>query len=196
VAARACEDWLTRKQLAQRIARSYGHVRTLQARGEIRGKRGDDGVWRYDASQVDALLAKRPIKIGRRRPGQGEQAARAFELFAQGKRNREVVVALREAPERVRELRREFVEPDEVIVSAAVRARVEAAVEAAGYPVTWDERLADTFEALVRADRALTTFYVERATGDSDADAETRTPVPRRRRSRSGGPAARAARAG
>lgn len=84
--------------------------------------RREGGKLLFDAEEVERArehVRERPV-----RSADGELAARAAELFAAGKSTMEVVVVLRVTPARLRELRRELAEPDDLIVPGDVVAEI------------------------------------------------------------------------
>jgi hypothetical protein len=61
----------------------------------------------------------------RRRQDSGEVAARAFELFREGRDFRDVVIELRQPPERIRQLLREYALGEDLLVPAETRCEIE-----------------------------------------------------------------------
>lgn len=79
----------------------------LHAVADYRPDRGgsERRQWVYDPKEL--LKLRRPeVSMRSREPG--ETAARAFELFQDGKSDAEVVIALRESPDNVRTLREQW----------------------------------------------------------------------------------------
>jgi hypothetical protein len=67
-------------------------------------------VWWFDPAEVEALVRagstrqrRAPVRVSGPATA-GDAAARVFRMFGQGKSLREIVVATRQTPERVREL--------------------------------------------------------------------------------------------
>jgi hypothetical protein len=103
--------WLTRNESTDALSISIQTLKNYESRGLLhplrvprRDTRGHEQcVVVYDPKE----LAKLPRGVGRPFASResGELNARAFEMFEQGKNNREIVIALRETSERIRELR-------------------------------------------------------------------------------------------
>lgn len=78
----------------------------------------------YDPQQLAAIAARRrsPVTIN----SQGEVAARAFEMFDRGEPLREIVVQLRELPERVAELHEQWMSLGgaDLVIGATARAEL------------------------------------------------------------------------
>ena len=97
---------LSRAEVARELGVSTATVHRMRMRKELDARLAIDGVtWVYDPGAV-LRLASRLAHPSRR--ADGEVAARSFELFDQGKDLRQVVVELRESPEIVRQLYREW----------------------------------------------------------------------------------------
>jgi hypothetical protein len=104
---------LTRSHVARHLGVGITTVHRMRLRGDLNPTRDDIGVWRYDPADVVRAAARRGSAPGRnmsktRIRTAGETAARAFQIFEQGGRLREVVIALRLTPEEVRQLYRDF----------------------------------------------------------------------------------------
>jgi DNA-binding CsgD family transcriptional regulator len=105
---------LSRSQVAKRLGVSIGTVRNLEKAGHLRPSKAN-GVNLFDPKEVAALRGARDREHpGRalRRDGEGEIAARCFDLFAEGKSVRDVVRELRLTPATARALRREYIAGD------------------------------------------------------------------------------------
>lgn len=104
-------SWLTRNEAADVLNVSSNTLRNYESRGLLHPLR----VPRIDAMKHAQLvvvydpreLAKLPRGIGRSLVAKnpGEIAARAFELFREGRSNEEVVIEVREEPDKVDDLR-------------------------------------------------------------------------------------------
>ncbi len=116
---------LTRSQVAARLGVGLTTVRRLEKTRRLHPKRGKRGFL-FRVEDVDRLRATYPRHM---RPIQeatpGEIAARAFELFEQGKGLRDVVISLRQSPEAVRELYRQYALSGDLIVPAEIRQQIE-----------------------------------------------------------------------
>lgn len=102
--------WLTCAEAADLLGRSPNTIRNWERRGRLHPVRverrnaagGPGAVLVYDPAELGRLPRRKPD------PGQsdpGEIAARAFEMFDEGRSARQVVVALRVPPESADELR-------------------------------------------------------------------------------------------
>jgi hypothetical protein len=95
---------VTRRQAAAILGVSEMRVRRLEGRS-LAPVCGPDGVWRFDVDEVLALAGK-GVHAAEQLP-EGELAAAAFQLFEQGRSEREVVVALKQPPRVVHGLKAE-----------------------------------------------------------------------------------------
>jgi hypothetical protein len=104
------DGWWTRNQVCDNLRCSPQTVKNYEARGLLRPRdairKGLDGSDRrmkvYDPAQIVALPARNPggePRVDARAPG--ELAARAFELFRESKTLDEVIIELRETPDRI-----------------------------------------------------------------------------------------------
>jgi protein involved in temperature-dependent protein secretion len=78
----------------------------------LRPEQDERGVWWFDAAEVEELAragtARQRSAGVRGRENAGASAARVFRLLAEGQGLREIVVATKQTPERVRELYRQW----------------------------------------------------------------------------------------
>ncbi len=98
---------LTRAIVAVRLGKTVSGVRHLEGR-ELHPKKVD-GIWMFDGREVEEAARR----LGRERENElsrGELAARACELFRQGKDAVDVVIALRQPFDVVLPLQRAFAE--------------------------------------------------------------------------------------
>jgi len=113
------DGWLTRNEASDvlrcslQTLKNYEDRKLLHPRHAIRKDRrkGERVMLVYDPKE----LANLPIRNGGGNPGllirePGEQAARAFELLREGKALDEIVIELRETPERVEYLNERWLE--------------------------------------------------------------------------------------
>jgi hypothetical protein len=77
----------------------------------------------FDEREVENYAADHAARRNGR--DQGEVAARAFELFRAGHDFRDVVIELRQTPERVRQLFREYALGSDLLVPASIRREIE-----------------------------------------------------------------------
>ena len=110
---------LTRKQAAARLGVAETSVRRLEGIHLHPIRRGRFVY--FDAQEVERCASEGT----RCQPDSGEIAARAFELFRSGRDFRDVVIELRQTPDRVRQLYREYALGSDLLVPAAVRVAIE-----------------------------------------------------------------------
>lgn len=100
--------WLTRREVAEQLGISVSSVRRLEGT-TLHPVQDEHGVWRFDASTLDAVPARRQRRaVRRRRPRPGEVAARVFRLLDERRSLRDIVVVTRQPPELVRTLYRQW----------------------------------------------------------------------------------------
>ena len=100
----------TRAAVARRLGKSVGAVRFQEGK-TLHPWQDADGVWRFDPAEVEALATK--VRSGKAdEPSQtmppGKLAARACQLFREGKTIVDVVIALEQPFEAVQALYRAF----------------------------------------------------------------------------------------
>src|SRR6266540_2598720 len=99
---------LTRAVVARRLGISVGGVRYHEGKA-LHPRQDADGVWRFDASEVEALASQlRDSSTIELSPG--KLAARACQLFRDGKSVVDVVIALQQPFEVVQPLYRAFLD--------------------------------------------------------------------------------------
>jgi len=112
---------LTRGQVADQLGTSVASVRRLEGK-TLHPTKGADGVNRFDAAEVQALAAdptsSSPAKL--RRSADGDLAAEAFIRFSKGLSPREVVIELRQPPEVIQALHRQWRESGGLWLPAAL----------------------------------------------------------------------------
>jgi hypothetical protein len=113
---------LTRKQVAERLGMAENSVKRRDG-FEFHPTR-DGRFFFYDPAEVEAYAHRSGSRTPTR--GDGEIAARAFELFKAGKDFRDVVIELRQHPARIRELFREYSDGLGVVVSAEYCRQIQA----------------------------------------------------------------------
>jgi hypothetical protein len=104
---------LTRAAVARLLGRTTGSVRFHEGK-TLHPRRDDDGVWRFDRAEVEALASK----LGRERIieppvaelSPGKLAARVCTLFRDGKSVVDVVIALEQPFDVVQQLHRAFLD--------------------------------------------------------------------------------------
>ncbi|HKQ72054.1 MAG TPA: hypothetical protein VJT73_22065 [Polyangiaceae bacterium] len=110
---------LTRGEVAQRLGCGIHKVRSLEGTALHPERFGHVHV--FDPAEVDAYAKRRSVP-----KTSGELAARAFEMFRDGKDFRDVVIELREHPDVIRELYEKYAAGGDVIVSARAAREIEA----------------------------------------------------------------------
>ncbi len=117
--------FLTRSQVASRLGVAITTVRRLENKGRLHPRRTKRGflfrieeINRIEPGYASRARSPRPLQTG-------EIAARAFELFEHGKGLRDVVIILRQPPEAVRELYRQYALSGDLIVPAEIRQQIE-----------------------------------------------------------------------
>jgi hypothetical protein len=126
--------WLTRVQVMDMLKVSHHKILYWEQTNRLHGQRviraDDSGAQRklvvYDPHEV----AKLPQRANGYLVSEGEIAARAFELFDAGKTDREVVVEIRETPDKVCELREKWMTAggSELVLSPAAKDALEAKI--------------------------------------------------------------------
>ncbi len=111
---------LTRKQVADRLGVAETSVRRLEG-AYLHPIRHGRFVF-FDQAEVEQYAAEGG---GRRGHDSGDVAARAFELFREGKDFRDVVIELRQTPEKIRHLLREYALGSDLYMSAEIRCEIE-----------------------------------------------------------------------
>jgi len=111
---------MTRKQVADRLGVAETSVRRLEG-AHLHPIRHGRLVF-FDQAEVEQYAAE---GSGRRGHDSGDVAARAFELFREGKDFRDVVIELRQTPEKIRHLLREYALGTDLYVPAAIRCEIE-----------------------------------------------------------------------
>ncbi len=112
---------LTRKQVASRLGIAETSVRRLEGTSLHPAHRGRFVF--FDAQEVEGYAAEHGG--GRKGRDHGEVAARAFELFRAGQDFRDVVIELRQSPERVRQLLREYALGSDLLIPAEILRQIE-----------------------------------------------------------------------
>lgn len=106
------DGWLTRNETSDVLRCSMQTLKNYEIRGNLHPKhalrRDRTGAERvmvvYDPKELTNLPSKKPEGPGEYVRQAGEQAARAFEMFRDGNELDDVVIELRETPERVDQL--------------------------------------------------------------------------------------------
>ena len=100
---------MTRTQVADRLGISIAGVRRMEGKS-LHPTKEVDGVWRFDAADVEALAAERTSSSSAklRRSDAGELAAEAYTLFQKGLAPRQVVIELRQPPDAIETLHRKW----------------------------------------------------------------------------------------
>ena len=109
--------WLKRGQLARVLGTSLATVRRKEDAGTLHPI-VIDGVHYFSPAEVDALRASsQPVaEGGKREQTSGEIAAAAFECFERGRTPRQVVIELKQDPQIIRNLFRQYAEEDVLLI--------------------------------------------------------------------------------
>lgn len=105
--------WLTINQVVDLIGCAHITVKTWVSKGTLHPRKARRQVGNGSLREVWVFDPREIARVPRRRTSSvpsspGEIAARAFELFDEGRPDREVVTDLRETPQRVAELREQW----------------------------------------------------------------------------------------
>jgi hypothetical protein len=119
--AESAGNAMTRKHVAERLGVSETSVRRLEGTRLHPVHRGRFVY--FDEHEVESYASER--SPGRPSGNPGEIAAHAFELFREGKGFRDVVIELRQTPERVRQLYREYALGSDLLLPAAILRAIE-----------------------------------------------------------------------
>lgn len=127
-------SWVTRNQAADLIGVSHTtiknwdgvHLHPRKARRPLPNG-GFREVWVYDTDELSKIPSGLRQRARAMPGGQGEIAARAFEMFDEGHPLRRVVISLRETPEAVEVLHDQWMRLGgaDVVVGPAARAEIE-----------------------------------------------------------------------
>jgi hypothetical protein len=123
-------ETLTRAEVARKLGKSVGGVRYLEGK-TLHPRQDADGVWRFDLSEVEPLVAQgedaAPSDLS-----PGKLAARACQLFRDGKSVVDVVIALEQPFEIVQTLYRAFTQdsggmrvPEEIVQRIAAICEID-----------------------------------------------------------------------
>jgi hypothetical protein len=106
---------LTRRQVAKRLGVSTSTVRRMEF-VRLNPAPDERGVWRFDPAELDGIEPRIQVakirarmsdeELARRREGQ--LAARVFRMFARGASLAQIVVTMKQPPERIRALYHEW----------------------------------------------------------------------------------------
>jgi hypothetical protein len=132
-------SWLTRNEAADALRRSVTTIATYERQGKLNPRH----VYRPDSRGIEHRVAvydpKELVNLRRdemRPPASrepGEIAAQSFELFNRGMTIREVVIELREPPDRVQQLHESWLttggsEDTEIAITTAIKEDLERLV--------------------------------------------------------------------
>ena len=131
-AMRQAREAPTRAAVARRLGKSVGGVRFQEGKA-LHPWQDADGVWRFDPAEVEALAAQLEARARIDTPTElspGKLAARACQLFRDGKSVVDVVIALEQPFDVVQPLYRAFIEDSRAMhVPAAMVERIATACE-------------------------------------------------------------------
>jgi hypothetical protein len=126
----------------------------VQAVADYRRDRGGSERRQWVYNPMELIKLRRP-EVAMRSREPGETAARAFELFRDGKSNADVVIALRETPDNVGTLREQWLDMggSELVINPAMHQALEELVG----PFTGVADLVELVAKLKRRDSLATT---------------------------------------
>jgi Helix-turn-helix domain len=127
------ESWYTREDVLDLLGISEHTITNWMRKGILNPIRETrwckDGrehdVWVFDPKEL--VAAPTPRRRGREEPSAGEIAAKAFDLFNDGAKQRDVVVATNAEPEKIRELHETWLEMGgaDFVITPAARIDIE-----------------------------------------------------------------------
>jgi hypothetical protein len=100
------EARLTRRDVAVRLGISVSSVRRMEG-VHLFPTQGADGVWRFDAAEIEYFASRRPHRVQRRKRSReqpGAAAAKVFRMIEGNMTLSEIVIAARQPPEVVRRM--------------------------------------------------------------------------------------------
>jgi hypothetical protein len=165
--ARQRATTLTRNEAARELGVSASTVRRLEG-SELHPTTEPDGTHVFDREEVRALARARALASAD--PSPGELAARACELFREGRSTIDVIIALRQPFEVVREWQRSYIaESASLFVPEPTSTKMREAFFVEGEPFTAGglyallQRLTNRNLELNRRLRAISASLVQRA---------------------------------
>lgn len=122
---------LTRRDVEEALGISTASVRRLEGKS-LHPTKGEDGIVRFDPDEVAAVVAARTrssaVKL--RSSADGELAAEAFTRFSKGLGVREVVIDLRQPPEVIQALYRQWREAGGLWISTGALSKIRKSIAA------------------------------------------------------------------
>lgn len=148
-----------RREAAIRLGITYDRFRYLERSRIVQG-RLIAGAWMYDQADLDAVMPTiHRLKSDSR---EGELAAEAFKLFREGASDADVVIALRMAPARVRELRASY-DPEAFVLSGEHVTELRRVFSLAGRSFERPSDFLAEVDELCKRDVRLTALETERS---------------------------------
>jgi hypothetical protein len=124
--------WLTHTEAADLVGVSYNTVAHWARQKKLHPHKEQRTLANGTVREVTVFSLQEVIKLARRRgvPDAGEMAARAFELFMEGTPLHEVVIKLRQAPERIEALHEQWLScgASELVLNPVARRELERLV--------------------------------------------------------------------
>jgi hypothetical protein len=131
-------DFLTRNEASDMLSCSHQTLANAERRGDLKphfayrpdGRGAEHRVIVYDPHELKKLAVKMRRHLPTHPRDPGELAARAFELFDEGRPEREVVRDLRVPPDMVRELKEKWsgMGGDDLVISPTAKEALERAL--------------------------------------------------------------------
>jgi hypothetical protein len=128
--------WISRWEAAEALGVTENTIINWERKGHlkpilvVKADRGgaERAQWLYKPAELAAM--PRSNRFARRIRSEGEVAARAFELFNEGKTIREIVIALREEPSKIETLKEQWENSGgaDIVINDAARKALESVV--------------------------------------------------------------------
>ncbi len=173
--------WLTANQVSDMLNVAHVTIKEWERKGRLHAvmarRQMSNGASRevrvFDPHEIAGIPRRRAVQVLN---DPGEIAARAFELFDQGKSNREIVMALREPPDKVQELHEQWFNlgGSEVVLGVVATEEIVRLVGPFDGVVGLVERLRETVALVEQLRRTCGTLARRDAAGLAVALAATR----------------------
>ncbi len=154
--------WISRSEAARLLGKDRRSMFYLEEKGRLRAARDVRG-WGYYERGAVMLLRSELGTLPRARTHDGAVSARAFQMLADGRTRREMVIELREPCAVVDELIRQYANPGDELLDAALGLELRAALERTRY-VLADGKL--DWPGLVALIRSAAADELERETAE------------------------------
>lgn len=126
------QRWLTHTEAADLVGVSYNTIANWARQGRLNPRKERRTLSNGTEREVTVFNVSEVMRFARRRGADdvGELAARAFEMFEHGTSLREVVIKLRQSPERVESLHEQWLScgGSELVINTVARQALERIV--------------------------------------------------------------------